>query len=65
MTKYAEELFTIKYHGKTPFKSNEKIYVAANDSEIIDQEGQTSYHSGSGMLLYLVKYYNVSTSQIV
>ena len=56
MTKYADELYTIKSHGKTPVKSNEKIYVAENDTEIIDQEGQTSYRSGIGMLLYLVKY---------
>jgi hypothetical protein len=37
-------------------KSNDKIYVAENDSEIMDQEGQTNYRSGIGMLLYLVKY---------
>ena len=55
-TKFADELSTIKYIGKTPVKSNEKIYVAENDSEIINSEGQTSYRSGIGMLLYLVKY---------
>ena len=56
MTKFAEELSIIKYHGKTPVKSNEKIHVAENDSEIIPSEGQTNYRSGIGMLLYLVKY---------
>ena len=56
INKYAEELTIIKYHGKTPVKSNEKIYVAENDTEIIDQEGQNNYRSGIGMLLYLVKY---------
>jgi hypothetical protein len=56
ITKFADELSSIKYHGKTPVKTNEKIYVAENDSEIIGSEGQTNYRSGIGMLLYLVKY---------
>ena len=32
VNKYANELSSIKYHGNTPVKSNEKIYVAANDT---------------------------------
>ena len=50
MTKFADEILSIKYQGKTPVKSNENIYVAENDSEIINSEGQTSYRSGIGLL---------------
>ena len=56
LTKYADELSTIKYQGNTPVKSNDKIYVAVTDADMINQEGQTDYRSGIGMLLYLVKY---------
>jgi hypothetical protein len=54
--KFEDELKETWFKGKTPVKSNEKIYVAENDSEIMDQEGQAKYRSGIGMLLYLVKY---------
>ena len=57
-------LKNVKYHGKTPVKSNEKIYVAENDSEIIDQEEQRSYRSGIGIFCILLNI-NVPTSQIV
>ena len=56
MTKFTAETSLLKYQGNTPVKSNDKIYAAENDSDIIDQEGQTDYRSGIGMLLYLVKY---------
>jgi hypothetical protein len=56
MTKFTAETSLLKYQGSTPVRSNDKIYAAENDSDIIDQEGQTDYRSGIGMLLYLVKY---------
>ena len=49
--KFGEEMIKIKYHGNTPTKTNDKIYVAENETEIMEQEGQTNYCSGIGMLL--------------